>query len=116
MPYESHLNDALLFATVALALVLIALTFRSPPRHTMLAMLTVSAVGILGLWMYERFGAAIHSATGSLLAREAALAIVTFGVIQIFVLFCFQTLLASRKIPRILNEFVVALTLIGYVI
>ena len=116
MPYESHLNDALLFAAVALVLVLIALTFRSPPRHTMLAMLAVSAIGVLALWVYERFGTAIHSQTGSLLVREAALAVVTFGVIQIFVLFCFQTVLAQRKIPRILNEFVVALTLIGYVI
>lgn len=116
MPFESHLDDALLFAVVALALVLIALLARSPARHAMLAMLSVSAIGILGLWSYERFGAAIHSYTGSLLAREAALAIVTFGVLQIFVLFLFQTLLARRKIPRILNEFVVALTLIGYVI
>ena len=31
-------------------------------------------------------------------------------------LFVFQTLLARRRIPRILNEFVVALALIGYVI
>src|SRR6476619_5106280 len=116
MPYESYLNDALLFAAFSLALVLIALVARSPARHAMLGMLVVVAVGVLGLWTYERIGSAIHSPTGSLLAREAGLAIVTFGVIQIFVLFAFQTLLAQRKIPRILNEFVVALALIGYVI
>jgi small-conductance mechanosensitive channel/CRP-like cAMP-binding protein len=114
MTFESHLNDALMFALVALALVLFALVARSPARHAMLTMLTVSAVGVLGLWSYERFGGAIQSSTGSLLAREAALAVVTFGVIQIFVLFVFQTVLAQRKIPRILNEFVVALALIGY--
>src|SRR6478672_645167 len=116
MPYESYLNDALLFAAFSLALVLIALVARSPARHSMLGMLVVAAVGVLGLWTYERVGSAIHSPTGSLLAREAGLAIVTFGVIQIIVLFTFQTLLARRKIPRILNEFVVALALIGYVI
>jgi small-conductance mechanosensitive channel/CRP-like cAMP-binding protein len=116
MPLESHLNDALLFATFALALVLIALLLRSPPRHAMLTMLIVVAVGVLGLWLYERFGFIIQSATGSMLAREAALAVVTFGVIQIVVLFVFQTLLARRRIPRILNEFVVALALIGYAI
>ena len=116
MPFDSYLNDALLFAAVSLALVLIALVARSPARHTMLGMLVVVAVGVLGLWMYEHLGAVIRSRTGSLLAREAGLAVVTFGVIQIFVLFTFQTLLARRKIPRILNEFVVALTLIGYVI
>src|SRR5882672_11500888 len=116
MPLESHLNDALLFAACALALVLIALLVRSPSRHTMLGMLVVVAVGVLGLWGYEHYAGAIQPATGSLLAREAALAIATFGVIQIFVLFVFQTLLLRRKIPRILNEFVVALALIGYAI
>jgi small-conductance mechanosensitive channel/CRP-like cAMP-binding protein len=116
MPFESHLNDALLFALVALALVLIALAVRSPARQAMLAMLIVTAVGVLGLWSYERFGASIRSATGSLLAREAGLAIVTFGVLQIFILFLFQTLLARRRIPRILNDFVFALSLIGYAI
>ena len=116
MPFDSHLNDALLFATACLALVLIALLVRSPARHPMLAMLTVVAIGTVGLWLYARYGGMIGSTTGSLLAREAALAVVTFGVIQIFVLFVFQTLLARRKIPRILNEFVVALALIGYAI
>jgi small-conductance mechanosensitive channel/CRP-like cAMP-binding protein len=116
LAYDSHLNDALLFAAVAVALVLIALLARSPARHSMLTMLAVSAIGVLGLWAYERFGVVIRSPTGSLLAREAALAVVTFGVIQIFVLFVFQTLLARRRIPRILNEFVVALALIGYMI
>ena len=116
MPFESHLNDALLFALVALALVLIALAVRSPARQAMLAMLIVTAVGVLGLWSYERFGALIRSATGSLLAREAGLAVVTFGVLQIFILFLFQTLLAQRRIPRILNDFVFALSLIGYAI
>ena len=116
MPFDSHLNDALLFATACLALVLIALLVRSQARHPMLAMLTVVAIGTVGLWLYARYGGMIGSTTGSLLAREAALAVVTFGVIQIFVLFVFQTLLARRKIPRILNEFVVALALIGYAI
>ena len=53
MPIESHLHDALLFALIALALVLIALLFRSPARHTMLGMLIVTAVGVLGLWVFE---------------------------------------------------------------
>ena len=39
MPLDSHLNDALLFAAFALALVLISLSVRSPQRHAMLAML-----------------------------------------------------------------------------
>ncbi len=114
MPYESNLNDALLFATVSLGLVVLALLARSPARHTMLGMLTVTAVGVIGLWLYARYGAAIRSSTASLLVREAGLAVIAFGVLQIFVLFVFQALLAHRRIPRILNEFVVALGLIAY--
>lgn len=116
MPLDSHLNDALIFAAYALALVLIALVLRARPRRTMLAMLAVVAVGVLGLWVYEGHAAILATVTGSLLVRESALAIVAFGVIQITVLFIFQTVLARRRIPRILNEFVVALALIGYAI
>lgn len=116
MPLDSHLNDALLFAAFALALVLISLSVRSPQRRAMLAMLVVIALGILGLWIYERYAGQIRQPTGSLLAREAALAIVAFGLVQIIVQFVFQTLLMRRRIPRILTEFTVALALIGYAI
>ena len=116
MPFDAHLNDALLFAAVSLGLVLIALLARTPARNAMLAMLIVIATGVIGLWFYAGYGGLIRSRAGSLLAREAGLALVTFGVIQIFVLFLFQTLLAHRRIPRILNDFVVALSLIAYAI
>ncbi|HEY7787821.1 MAG TPA: mechanosensitive ion channel family protein [Casimicrobiaceae bacterium] len=110
------MNDALLFAAFALALVLIALLLRSPPRSTMLTMLVVAAVGVLGLWAIEGHPTLMKTPTALVMAREALLALVTFGVIQITVLFVFQTVLARRRIPRILNEFVVALALIGYLI
>jgi small-conductance mechanosensitive channel/CRP-like cAMP-binding protein len=113
---DSLLNDSLLFASVALALVLIALLLRSPPRGTMLAMLVVAAVGVLGLWVVEDHGDLLKTRAASVMTREAALALVAFGVIQITVLFIFQTVLARRRIPRILNEFVVALGLIAYAI
>jgi small-conductance mechanosensitive channel/CRP-like cAMP-binding protein len=116
MTLDSHLNDALMFATLALLLVLIALLLRSPARHTMLGMLIVVAVGVLGVWAQDRHAELIRSATGAMIAREVALAVIAFGMIQIIVLFIFQTLLRRRKIARILNEFVVALALIGYAI
>jgi small-conductance mechanosensitive channel len=81
----------------------------------MLGMLVVVAAGVLGLWTYERWAPRSIRRRLAVRARSGP-AIVTFGVIQIIVLFVFQTLLARRKIPRILNEFVVALALIGYVI
>jgi len=116
MTLDSHLNDALMFATLALLLVLIALLLRSPSRHAMLGMLVVVAVGVLGVWAQDRHAELIRSATGAMIAREVALAIIALGMIQIIVLFIFQTLLRRRKIARILNEFVVALALIGYAI
>lgn len=116
MTLDSHLNDALMFASLALLLVLIALLLRSSSRHAMLGMLVVVAVGVLGVWAQDRHAELIRSATGAMIAREVALAIIAFGMIQIIVLFIFQTLLRRRKIARILNEFVVALALIGYAI
>ena len=61
MPMDSYLNDALLFAALSLALVLLALIVRSPPRTSMLAMLIVVAVGVVGLWLYEYHGGALHT-------------------------------------------------------
>ncbi|HET9668978.1 MAG TPA: mechanosensitive ion channel family protein [Casimicrobiaceae bacterium] len=116
MPIESHLNEALPFAGLALVLALIALFLRSPARQTMLVMLVVIAVGMIGLAVYERqlFGPSNRSL--AVVVREAALALIALGVIQIVVLFLFQALLVRRRLPRILNEFVVALALIGYAI
>jgi small-conductance mechanosensitive channel/CRP-like cAMP-binding protein len=116
IPLDSHLNDALLFAAYALALVLIAVLLRSPPRRAMLGMLAVIAIGVLGLWVYEGRASAMKTATSSVMVREAVLVLIAFGVIQITVLFIFQTVLVRRRLPRILNEFVVALSLIGYAI
>jgi small-conductance mechanosensitive channel len=116
IPLDSHLHDALLFAAYALALVLIAVLLRSPPRKAMLGMLAVVAIGVLGLWLYEGRASAMKTATSSVAIREAVLVLIAFGVIQITVLFIFQTVLARKRLPRILNEFVVALSLIGYAI
>ncbi|MEO9136883.1 MAG: mechanosensitive ion channel family protein [Casimicrobiaceae bacterium] len=116
MSLDSHLNDALLFAAFAVALALVALLLRSASRRSMLAMLVVVAVGTLGLWAYDAHADLMETPTIAGIAREVSLVLVAFGVIQITVLFVFQTVLARRRIPRILNEFVVALALIGYAI
>jgi len=115
IPVDSYLNDALPFAAYALALVLIALLLRSPPRSAMLGMLVAIALGILGLWLYENHALAMKPGVAAM-AREALLALIAFGVIQVSVLFVFQTLLVRRRIPRIVNEFIAALALIAYAI
>jgi len=116
IPLASYLHDALMFAAYGLGLALIATLVRSQARNSMLVMLIVVTLGVLGLWFYESQASYMRSATASILAREALLALIAFGIIQISVLFVFQTVLARKRLPRILNEFVVAIALIGYAI
>ena len=116
MPPESYLNEVLPFAALAFVLALVALLLRSPARHTMLVMLGIIVAGMIGLTIYERQVLGGHGRSLAVVVREAALALVALGVIQVVVLFVFQALLAKRRLPRILNEFVVALALIGYAI
>ncbi|MGE5088597.1 MAG: cyclic nucleotide-binding domain-containing protein [Candidatus Levyibacteriota bacterium] len=116
MQLDQLVNDALMFAAGALVLVLIAQFFGTPRRRGLLPMLVVVAAGVAGLWMLDRYSASIRSALVATILREAALALVAFGNFQIVVRFVFQTLLARRGIPRILDEFVIALSLIGYAI
>ena len=116
MPLDGLLDDALLFAAGALMLVLVSMFFTSHRRRGLVPMLVVVAIGVAGLWTIDRYGQFIHAATLRAIVREAALALVAIGVIQIVVRFVFQTVLARRGIPRILDEFVIALALIGYAI
>ena len=116
MQLDQLVNDALMFAAGALVLVLIAQFFGTPRRRGLLPMLVVVAAGVAGLWMLDRYAASIKSALVATILREAALGLVAFGTFQIAVRFVFQTLLARRGIPRILDEFVIALSLIGYAI
>jgi len=116
MQLDELVNDALMFAAGALLLVLIAQFFGTPRRQGLLPMLVVVAVGVGGLWLLDRYSGQIKSELLQTILREASLALVAFGSIQIAIRFVFQTLLARRGIPRILDEFVIALSLIGYAI
>lgn len=116
MPLDGLLDDALMFAAGALVLVLASLFFTSHRRRGLVPLLVVVAIGIAGLWMLAGFGHLIGPATPRTVLREISLALVAFGVIQIGVRFVFQTMLARRNLPRILDEFVIALALISYAI
>ncbi len=116
MQLDRLVNDALMFAAGALLLVLIAQLFGTSRRRGLLPMLVVVAVGVGSLWLLGRYSGRITSELLPTILREAALALVAFGTIQIVVRFAFQTVMARRGIPRILDEFVIALSLIGYAI
>lgn len=116
MQLDRLVNDALMFAAAALLLVLIAQFFGTSRRRGLLPMLVVVAVGVGGLWLLNRYSGLARSELLPTIVREATLALVAFGTIQIIVRFVFQTLMARRGIPRILDEFVIALSLIGYAI
>ncbi|HSQ80864.1 MAG TPA: mechanosensitive ion channel family protein [Casimicrobiaceae bacterium] len=116
MQLDQLVNDALMFAAGALLLVLIAQFFGTPRRQGLLPMLVVVAAGVGGLWLLDHYSISIKSGLLATILRETALALVAFGTFQIVVRFVFQTLLARRGIPRILDEFVIALSLVGYAI
>ena len=116
MQLDRLINDALMFAAAALVLVLISQFFGTPRRRGLLPMLVVVAIGVGGLWLLESYSSYIRSELLPTILREAALALVALGVLQIGIRFVFHTLLARRNLPRILDEFVIALALIGYAI
>jgi len=76
IPLASYLHDALMFAAYGLGLALIATLVRSQARNSMLVMLIVVTLGVLGLWFYESQASYMRSATASILAREALLALI----------------------------------------
>ena len=52
--------------------------------------------------------------SGAIILREVALGFIALGFIKVAILFVFQTLLARRGIPKIFDDFVLALALVAY--
>ena len=108
------LHDAMMFATGALAVVLVAFLFPAERRRGMLAMAIVATIGIAALYLHSEYQEISGSDTIATIVRELILAVIAFAVIRVFMIFVLQTLLASLAVPRILSEFLLALLLIIY--
>ena len=111
---DPTIHAATLFAGFALVLTLISFAFGSARRRGLIPMLAMVIVGLLILLLRDRLVDWFGSPTVAVVVREVGLAIIALAVIKMLVLFVFQTLLARRGIPKILDEFVIALTIVGY--
>lgn len=116
MSVDPTIHDAVLFAAGALLLTLVASAFGSARRRGLVPMLLVVMLGLALLLGHDALLGLSASRGESVALRETALALVALGCIRITVLFVFQTLLARRRIPKILDDFVIALSLVGYAI
>ena len=116
MLINATLYDAALFTGAAGLLTLIAFLFGSARRRGLLPMVALMFVGLLALAAVDAFGDRLESPTAQQIMHEVALALVALGFIKVAITFVLQTVLARRGIPRILDEFLIALAVIGYAI
>ena len=113
---DPTLHAAALFAATAFVLTLIGFAFGSMRRRGLLPMLLVVMIGFLILVGREELLLWVDIPSGAIILRELGLALIAVGVTRVGILFVFQTLFARRGIPKILDDFVMALVLVGYVI
>ena len=111
---DPTVRAAALFVGFAVLLTLVSFAFGSVRRRGLLPMLVIVLVGLVLLLSRDRLAALFGSPSESVMLREVALALIAVGCIRVTVLFLFQTLLARRSIPKILDDFVIALAMVAY--
>jgi small-conductance mechanosensitive channel/CRP-like cAMP-binding protein len=110
------LHVAILFATVALAVVLLSFLFPPERRKGTLGMAIVATVGVALLWTHMRYQGLLGSPTITMIVRELLLFVIAFAVIRVFMIFVLSGLLARFAVPRILSEFLLIISLIVYIL
>lgn len=110
------LHDAIMFATIALGVVLVSFLFAPERRKGMLGMAIVATIGVALLWTHMRYQGLLGSPTITMLVRELLLFVVAFAVIRVFMIFVLSGLLARFAVPRILSEFLLIISLIVYIL
>jgi hypothetical protein len=113
---DSTLHAAAIFAATAALLTVISFAFGSSRRRGLLPMLGVVLAGYLLLVGRGELLLWFDIPSGAIILREVGLGLIAVGFTRIAILFVFQTLLARRGIPKILDDFVIALVLVGYAI
>src|SRR5947209_13094592 len=109
-------HAATAFAATAVVLTAISFAFGLVRRRGLLPMLAVVIVGYGVLVGRENLLLWVDIPSGAIVLREIGLGLMAFGFMRIGILFVFQTLLARRGIPKILDDFVMALGLVAYAI
>jgi small-conductance mechanosensitive channel/CRP-like cAMP-binding protein len=113
---DPTIHDGAIFAAIALLLTAIAFAFGTSRRRGMLPMLGVVLAGYALLIGREKMLEWFAIPSGAIVLRELGLGLLALGFIRVSILFVFQTLLVRRSIPKILDDFVMALALVAYAI
>ncbi|MEO8486852.1 MAG: mechanosensitive ion channel family protein [Betaproteobacteria bacterium] len=108
------LHDAIMFATGALAIVLVSFLFPPERRKGMLGMAIVATIGVALLWTHMRYQGAMGSETITMIVREVLLFVIAFAVIRVLMIFVLSGLLARFAVPRILSEFLLVILIVVY--
>ena len=116
MPSPELIYDAELFVATGLALALATLWLRRDLRQNMFNMSMTMGVGLLGLVLLARYGAAINDATITNVAREMLLVLIAIGFTRIILMFAFQGVLKRLAVPRILADVLFAVVLVVFAI
>lgn len=107
-------HAAAIFAGIATVLTAIAFAFGTSRRRGLLPMLLIVLIGLAIVTLRDRLVGWFATPSTDIVLRELGLAIMAFGIINIGVLFAFQTLFARRGIPKILDDMFLVLGLVVY--
>lgn len=108
------LNDAALFAGAAVLLTALSLFVRPERRRGLLPMAVMAVLMLAALWALGRYGPRLGSDTIYDIAREALLALLAVAVIRAVILYITRVLLGRFRVPHILLDVLLALSLLAY--
>src|SRR5262245_28900245 len=114
MPTPELISDVQMFVVAGLALALLALWLRRDLRGNMINMSVAMGVGLVGLILLGRYGAAVTDTTILNVVREALLLLVAIGFTRIALICLFQAVLKRLALPRILADVLIAVVLIVF--
>ena len=114
MPTPELIFDVQMFVVAGLALALLALWLRRDLRGNMINMSITMGIGLLGLVLLARYGAAVSDTTILNVMREALLLLVAIGFTRITLICLFQAVLKRLALPRILADVLIAVVLVVF--
>jgi small-conductance mechanosensitive channel/CRP-like cAMP-binding protein len=116
LDWDPTLHAAAIFAATAFVLTVISFAFGTVRRRGLPPMLLMTLIGMLILVGRDQLLLWFNIPSGVVIIQELGLALIAVGFTRVAILFVFQTLFARRGIPKILDDFVMALALVGYAI
>jgi CRP-like cAMP-binding protein/small-conductance mechanosensitive channel len=111
---EATLQDASLYAGVAVLLAVVATVARNERRRTQWTLALVALIALLGLWLLASYGGRFDDRTVYEIAREALLALLAIAVLRAVLSFVAHVVLGRLGVPSIVTDVLLGLALIAY--